>query len=134
MNTCQDPQHAFQCPTGFNLSYAYTTSVAAGHPVTANIRGVWYGTGENFRTSSIEVSKDWTTLVSGAASATTVLIPQGLLQGETVDEHALPPGKFRSAPPLLTARQFGTGRSSSPASRPWRCSTDRVCPPTRTSP
>jgi hypothetical protein len=106
----RDPQHAFQCPTGFNLSYAYTTNVAAGHPITERVKGIWYSADLlDFATSSIEVSKDWTPLVSGETSATTVVIPQGLLQGERPDEHGLRPGRFQTSPPIFAARQFGSG-------------------------
>jgi hypothetical protein len=107
----QDPQHTFKCPTGFNLPYAYTENIAGGHPVTEGVKGIWYNADvECLHTSAIDVSHEWQILASGEASATSFSIPGGLLQGSTVNPQDVRPGKFQHAPPILAARQFGSGR------------------------
>ena len=66
-----DPQHTFKAPTGFNMPYRvygerHWRSSAhrrrQGSVVQRELGG--------FGASSIDVSKDWTILVSGEASAT----------------------------------------------------------------
>jgi hypothetical protein len=109
----RDPQHTFASPAGFyGLSYAYTKNIAAGHPVTEGVQGLCYDvdtqSGCLFGTSAIGVSKDWTTLVSGEASATTFAI-EGQLLPDTEIEGAMRPGKCQSSPPIIAARDFGSG-------------------------
>lgn len=108
----QDPRNTFTSTSAFfHLPYAYTENIAAGHPATEGVKGVWYDVsleGES-RTSSIEVSKDWNVLVSGEKSATTIQIVGLTIQGREIGEEQKKPGKYTSAPPILAAREYGAG-------------------------
>ena len=104
----EDQKNTFVSPAGFyNLSYAYTVNIAAGHPVTEGVKGIWYDVDAQsdclFDTSAVEVSKDWTILVSGEDSATTFG-----LKGQMAKENKLP-GKYQSSPPIIAAREYGEG-------------------------
>ncbi len=107
----QDPRHAFTNTSAFfHLPYAYTENIAAGHPVTDGVKGIWYDVdlASEFHTSSIDVSKDWTTLVSGDKSATTIRVEGNFIQREIAkDQHIA--GKFTTSPPILAAREFDAG-------------------------
>ena len=107
----QDPQHTFKCPTGFNLPYAYTENIVAGHPVTEDVKGIWYNTDvECLHTSAIDVSHDWQILGSGEASATSFGIVGWMFQSEAVDQRNCRPGKFQHSPPIFAARRIRFGQ------------------------
>lgn len=110
----QDPQHTFVSPDGFyNLSYAYTDNIAADHPITEGVQGLWYNVDTRssllFDTRVIETSGDWKTLVSGDASATSFGIAGHSFQGEKFEKEHEAPGKYQSAPPIFAARELGEG-------------------------
>ncbi len=107
----RDPQHTFECPTGFKLPYAYTQNIVGSHPVTAGVKGIWYNADfECLHTSAIDVSKDWQILVSGDASCASFGIAGTQFEGQAIEQQDLRPGKFQHAPPILAAREFGSGR------------------------
>lgn len=101
----QDPAHTFTQPTGFRLTYAYTDKITPGHPVTDEVKGIWYSAGKQFlfHTSSIKVSSDWKVLVTAAPDASSMWV------GGLHEEHLTKPGMYSSAPPFIAAREFGAG-------------------------
>ncbi|MHB9022575.1 MAG: PHP domain-containing protein [Armatimonadota bacterium] len=101
----QDPAHAYTHPLGMSLPYAYTDRVTAGHPVTEGVKGLWYSAGKEFlvHTSPLTVSKDWTVLATGMPEAASMWV------GGLHEEHLSKPGKYKNAPPIIAAREYGAG-------------------------
>ncbi|MBI2193187.1 MAG: hypothetical protein HYU36_14500 [Planctomycetes bacterium] len=102
----QDPAHSFRSPTGFNLPYAFTESITAGHAVTEGVVRVWYSAEKRFlfHTSPLVVSEVWTVLVKAAPEASSMRV------GGLHEEHQSGPGGFAAAPPIAAARELGAGR------------------------
>ena len=108
----QDPRNAFTNTSAFfHLPYAYTENIAADNPVTDGVKGIWYDVdlAGGLHTSSIDVFKDWTTLVSGDKSATTIRIEGSIIQGHQSEMQQRILGKYTTSPPIIAAREFDAG-------------------------
>lgn len=101
----QDPAHSWKAPLGFGFTYAYTTKVLPGHPITEGVKTVWYPARREYmnHTWPITVDGNWQVLVTGEPEASSIWV------GGLHEEAKWGPGAYASAPPLVAARTYGQG-------------------------
>ncbi len=109
----RDPGYTYRLKTlgpAANL-FAWTDAMAAGHPVTLGVRGLYYSVGrwEPGEPGSLplKVSRAWTVLVRGRPSVVSLASrPTGF--DPSADNAG--PGTHRASPPLLAVRSLKRGR------------------------
>ena len=100
-----DPEHQWHQPDFLQYWFAWTTDVAAGHPITDGVRTLWYPEGHSpagdRKTCPLQVDASWTVLARAMPSAYSFRAAKGPLPEQK---------SITSAPPILAARVVGAGR------------------------
>ena len=101
----QDASHTFHPASGLNIPYAFTENINTHHPVTLGVKGIWYSVQDKFlsHTSPVTVSDAWSVLVRTSNDA------KSLLVGDPNDHHLRQDGEITRAPPIVAAREYGSG-------------------------
>ncbi len=100
-----DPKHEWHQPNYLQYWFAWTNNITPHNPVTEGVRTLWYPEGWSQRharyTCPVVANSYWTVLARGMVSAYSYRAAAGVKpRSET----------FRSAPPILVSRSYGTGR------------------------
>ena len=100
-----DPQHQWRQTDFLQYWFAWTTDLAAGHPITQGLQTLWYPEGHSpsgdRKTCALRLNASWTVLARGMSSAYSIRAAKGPLPQQK---------SVASAPVLAAARSVDKGR------------------------